>query len=286
MALQLSLIVQLPSSQGGLQGSTCYITTTDVLPTSRLVEIKANHPQLSALSSDEALDRIETVATNSLPKLLYVLEHAIHKVRQKLADTGHPLRLLVIDSLSFVLNYDTKTTAKTLFERSKDVMNIALFLHRLASEHHVAVLVINGVNSVFTSNRSAGQDHTDAVIYLDQARWFGRGDGISVDGPVEAGLGLVWANQVGTRIMLTRTGRRKYVSNPIESKRRLIISNAANDGLSQDTIPSSIESEDVNLEETVLIRQFSVVFSQFAPPSTVDCIITPAGIISLNTHDA
>lgn len=282
-------MVQLPPSKGGLEGSTCYITSTDILPTSRLVEIKANHPNLSTLSVDEALGRIETVSTHNSVKLCLILKTAIHQVREKLAKRGFPLRLLVIDSIDFVLtNYDTtETTAKTLFERSKDTTDVALLLHRLTSEHDLAIVIINGVHSVFTSNRSFINDQNDTIVYLDQARWFGRGDGISVDGPAEAALGLVWANQIGTRVMLTRTGRRKHISRNDGSKRRFIASTNDDSTTSSSLFlpaasSSLIEPENVDLEETVVIRQLSVVFSQFAPPVTVDYIITSSGIVSFH----
>src|SRR6267154_2280313 len=39
LALQLSLLVQLPVDQGGLNGSACYLTTSASLPTPRLIQL-------------------------------------------------------------------------------------------------------------------------------------------------------------------------------------------------------------------------------------------------------
>ncbi|GJJ09845.1 hypothetical protein Clacol_004069 [Clathrus columnatus] len=279
LALQLSLTVQLPRSQGGLGGSTCYITTKIALHTQRLLEIQANHPLLSTLSPNETLDRIKTVATDNFPKLLRALKEDIHIAKRTLDESGFPLRLLIIDSVNFVFNTETKTTAKSLIERSKEVTELALILHRLASEN-IAILVINDVNSVFNSNKTSVNKPSDTVIYIDQARWFGRGDGASADGPVEAGMGLVWANQIGTRIMLTRTGRRRYVPKFRESKRQIVAFDDDN------VASSSPRPDDTNSEgTTIALRQLSVVFSQFSAPSTLDYIITSAGVVSQNAHE-
>ncbi|KAI0287916.1 hypothetical protein BC826DRAFT_865123, partial [Russula brevipes] len=75
LALQLSLLVQLPVAQGGLNGSACYLTTSTGLPTSRLVQLLHEHPLLAG--SRCTLDNIQTSATRSVSSLLHLLSDAL-----------------------------------------------------------------------------------------------------------------------------------------------------------------------------------------------------------------
>ncbi|KDN48583.1 hypothetical protein RSAG8_02570, partial [Rhizoctonia solani AG-8 WAC10335] len=58
LALQLSLAVQLPESEHGLEGSSLYLTTLNRLSTSRLLEMVTSHPILSAHQTTISLDNI------------------------------------------------------------------------------------------------------------------------------------------------------------------------------------------------------------------------------------
>ncbi|KAH9967860.1 hypothetical protein BC827DRAFT_1122374, partial [Russula dissimulans] len=75
LALQLSLLVQLPVSQGGLNGSACYLTTSAGLPTPRLIQLLHEHPLLAGSQCN--LDNIQTSATKSVSSLLYALSEVI-----------------------------------------------------------------------------------------------------------------------------------------------------------------------------------------------------------------
>src|SRR6266852_7585399 len=75
LALQLSLLVQLPVDQGGLNGSACYLTTSTSLPTPRLIQLLHEHPLLAG--SRCTLDNIQTSATKSVSSLLHALSEII-----------------------------------------------------------------------------------------------------------------------------------------------------------------------------------------------------------------
>ncbi|KAI0282544.1 hypothetical protein BGY98DRAFT_912294, partial [Russula aff. rugulosa BPL654] len=75
LALQLSLLVQLPVDQGGLNGSACYLTTSASLPTPRLIQLLHEHPLL--VGSRCTLDNIQTSATKSVSSLLHALSEII-----------------------------------------------------------------------------------------------------------------------------------------------------------------------------------------------------------------
>lgn len=112
----------------------------------------------------------------------------------------------------------------------------------------------------------------------------------------EASLGIVWANAVNTRIMMSRTGRRRRVlkeSIADVSRKRLkrLESRVPQEDSCDQEQPQRPAGELGDVEDMLgievdestptLIRRFHVVFSPFAPPSTIDYIITPSGVHTL-----
>ncbi|KAI0050003.1 P-loop containing nucleoside triphosphate hydrolase protein, partial [Auriscalpium vulgare] len=75
LALQLSLVVQLPRARGGLAGSACYLTTASGLPTTRLVQLLREHPLLAG--SAASLDGIHTLETKTIDTLLAALSSVL-----------------------------------------------------------------------------------------------------------------------------------------------------------------------------------------------------------------
>jgi DNA repair protein RAD57 len=115
---------------------------------------------------------------------------------------------------------------------------------------------------------AAGPD--PPLLYTTQGRWFS-GQGSS--GKKEAALGVVWANTVNTRIMLSRTGRRRVLK-PDEAgyiEEEIMSTRPGGNGS-----PGGEEGE-----QKTLIRRAHLVFSPFAPPGTVDFVIRPSGISGL-----
>ena len=117
LALQLSLCVQLPISQRGLAGSTCYLTTYTGLPTPRLVQICQENPVLSK-SRINALENITTLATKSADYLKTVLSAQLPALLAAKRQTT-PVKLLVIDVLADLFSEDGRTTTSQLAERSR-----------------------------------------------------------------------------------------------------------------------------------------------------------------------
>ena len=104
------------------------------------------------------------------------------------------------------------------------------------------------------------------MVYDKQSRWFNTAEFFG-EGSKEAVLGLTWANQVNTRIMLSRTGRRKYLTANDISKRRHL------------SVPElQSQDKDGTQTEPSLIRRLSVLFSNVAPPFALDYIVTECGI--------
>ena len=275
-ALQFALTVQLPRNQKGLHGSACYLTTSSVLPTSRLVQISEAHPLLAR--SECSLHNVHTISTTTIPMLIHVLSGTLPDfINQQASVPGRkPVKILIIDALAELFHTSTKTTSQTLIERSKNIAQISFLLHKLASTHQIVVVVLNEVVDAFDyvtdlPDPSGGHD----ILYAEQARWFARGHSLPSENRKEASLGLVWANQVNVRILLTRTGRRRYLDDadyqPIKRFRPHSDSSA---GAHTVVATSNISTTD----QSTLIRRLSVIFSSVARPVSLDYTVTEAGI--------
>jgi DNA repair protein RAD57 len=267
--LQLSLLVQLPVAQGGLDGSACYLTTSASLPTPRLVELLHEHPLLA--SSHCKLDNIQTCATKTVPSLL----HALSEVLPASIDTAKartkPLKLLVIDSLADLLLEDTKTSSTTLSERSRNLSAIAVQLHALAATHQLAVIALNRVTDVWERRPDADTGRPGELLYDHQARIFGRA---SEGGSKSAALGLVWANQVNARIMLARTERRHVIPGAAShhDRKRLRVENARG-------ARGAVRADDI------VVRSLTVIFSTVCAPTSIDFLVTSRGVQTLADDD-
>ncbi|WWC58013.1 uncharacterized protein I303_100548 [Kwoniella dejecticola CBS 10117] len=209
--------------------------------------------------------------------------------------------------------------AISLAERSKHLCIIADLLKSLAVKYDLAVLVINQVSDVFQrfpppianplplplpnsqlpaySFSQSSQIHTPiftgltdsqqpteeaAMLYKTQSRWFS-GENESLK--KEAALGIVWANAINVRIMLSRTGRRRLMDQvDLTSHKR------KKPNVTEAQVQSVVPGENANNQEDgtgtgdikqTLIRKFHVVFSPFSAASTVDYVITSSGVHSL-----
>ncbi|KAF9562193.1 Rad51B protein [Agrocybe pediades] len=274
LALQLALAVQIPQSLGGLSGSACYLTTSSKLPTERLLQICKADPVLSVSSS---LEYVHTMPVPTVAFLQNVLTTMLPTfiAQQASKDDGKPVKLLIIDALGELFHSSARTTNTTLFQRSKDITSISACLHELANKHKLAIVVLNEVIDRFTRyNRDVEED--EDLLYENQSRWFSTAEFFG-DNKKEASLGLVWANQVNTRIMLTRTGRRRYFSSTESPKRQRL-------GYSEQTPDKdSIPEQGAATEESqaTLLRRLTVIFSTVCSPAARDYIVTEKGIIVL-----
>ncbi|KAJ7581013.1 P-loop containing nucleoside triphosphate hydrolase protein [Mycena floridula] len=266
LALQLALSVQLPQSRRGISGSACYITTSSVLPTSRIVQILDNNPLCTRFNC--SLDHIQTMAAPTISVLIQILSDVLPSFVSEISQKpgAKPVRLLVIDALAELFHSSNKTTTEVLVERSQNIVQISELLHRLANKWNIAVLVLNEVVDAF--DQIPDKTPSDELLYHDQSRWFSRAHSLPGQDKKEASLGLVWANQVNTRIILSRTGRRRHFDQVIVNKRQRL----------DDGSHSSLESPETQL---TLVRRLSVIFNSVARPVSLDYIVTKAGISCL-----
>lgn len=219
------------------------------------------------------------------------------------------------------------TSSSFLTERSKHLCVVADLLKALAVTYDVAVVVINQVSDVFprhvpassfgSPSAAAGTPPSSAwdqtqpfgpgmaqhqassgkgnggdppMLYASQSRWFsGQSDVLNK----EASLGIVWANAVNVRIMLSRTGRRRMLDQndlrPVK-RRRPRDQNEDEDQNQDEEAEGGARADEqegrrrqikVDEAKPTLIRRMHVVFTLFCPSGTVDYAITPSGIHSL-----
>jgi DNA repair protein RAD57 len=192
--MQLSLSVQLPVLKGGLDGSACYITTRKLLSTTRLQEILDAHPSYSTLSN--ALSHIHTIHCPTLSVLFHVIQLMVPPLIQSV-DQTKKMKLLVIDNISEVLQLEESTTTRSVVDRSHDIVTLSGLLHNLASQFDILVMVLTDAKQGFQSPVK-GQ-HT-SLPYALHAVWFCQPKGNST---IEAGMGISWANQLNSRIILS-----------------------------------------------------------------------------------
>lgn len=257
------MYVQAPPSHRGLSGVACYLTTSSILHTARLLQIAETN---GLLSVGCGLENVHTISVPTVSVLQRVLSETLPDfIHQASVDKRKPVKLLVIDALGELFHSNNKTTTATLVERSQDLVRISANLHNLARKYRLAVLVLNEVIDVF--NRSSQTDELQGDMRYDQqSRWFSTAEFFG-NGSKEAVLGLTWANQLNIRIILSRTGRRKYLGrDDIPKRRNLSVS---------DPSPHSMEEAQTEPE---LIRRLSVLFSNVASPISLDYIVTECGI--------
>jgi DNA repair protein RAD57 len=206
-----------------------------------------------------------------------------------------PLKLLVVDSLAELLHHDddgAKTSSTTLAERSRNLSAIAAQLHALAATHQLAIVALNRVTDVWDRDRRADVDsglRPSELLYADQARIFdGRADseGGGGGGSKSAALGLVWANQVNARIMLSHTERRQRRQQRRTNRYYPVAAAASEEGghdrkrlRTEGGGAGAVRADDVG------VRRLSVVFSSVCAPGSVDFVITSRGVETLPTDE-
>lgn len=228
---------------------------------------------------------LQFVLSTKLPELLQQTGSSSPPSSSASTKSDMPVRLLVIDSLAELFADSGQSSTLTLAERSRNLSEISVMLHRLASEHQLAIVIVNNVVDVFSATHDADAGRHGELIYNDQARFFGRADSLAGEDRKSAALGLVWANQINARIMLTRTGRRRYVdeSERVAVKRarpvgRLRPPNSSSSASVRSTPQQqATESQD----QTTLIRRLNIIFSSVCSPGWLDFVITSQGVETL-----
>jgi DNA repair protein RAD57 len=220
------------------------------------------------------MSNIHTMTVPSVPALVHILSEVLPAfIQNSLADSqAKPVRLLVIDAIAELFHeFDNRSSSQSLVQRSTQITQISSLLHSIANRYHLIVIVLNEVVDSFHSEHASSFQDTNnlnQISYKEQTRFFSQADTVPGEISKEVALGLVWANQVNARILLSRTGRRRYLNTLSIKKPR-------------SSLGTSSQSMTNSLEELVLIRRMSLIFSSTSAPVSADYIVTTSGITGL-----
>lgn len=144
ICLQLSMMVQLPESHGGLNGSAVYITTENKFPDKRFEQMKPFFKQKykDVFTDSEIGDKIFVKHVVDVKELSDILERQLPKLIK-----ASNVKLLVIDSIAAI--FRVEYTMEEMDKRAKVLNKIAAKLLQLSVENHVTILCVNQV-IVFT----------------------------------------------------------------------------------------------------------------------------------------
>lgn len=166
--MQLSLSVQLPRSQGGLQGKCVFVTTEGDLPTQRLDEMIRSRRDLFGDSALVSQDNIYCVSCNDLDNQ----EHILNVQLPILLERNNDVKLVIVDSISHHLRVELETKS---LKNSQDnrfyIDRIAQNLLKLANEHSVAVVVANQVADKPLAPESSSTVRHGIMDYDYQLGW-------------------------------------------------------------------------------------------------------------------
>lgn len=140
LLMQLSLGVQLPKSEGGLDAKCVYITTEGDLPTSRIAGILESRKDWQAQDVDQ-----KNIFTVSCPDLVSQ-EHIVNIQLPVLLNRNKDIKLIIIDSISHHLRVELQAKSfKESQENKAYIASMAEKLKVLAIEHELAIVVANQV---------------------------------------------------------------------------------------------------------------------------------------------
>ncbi|CAG7854100.1 SubName: Full=Related to RAD57 protein {ECO:0000313/EMBL:CCA70042.1} [Serendipita indica DSM 11827] len=275
LALQLALMAQLPGAERGVDSGVAYFTTTSALPVRRLTELAKSHPLLRQKDAKSLTDNVHTCLTSTVPALISVLKHALSALIGQAEDSEklRPIRVLILDSLGTLFHSMDKTTTVTLeygHHHSKPSKRCLQYSDDVSPSH---------------------EQDTEAppvLLYKDQSLHFNRMPLVTTR---EAMLGLVWANQLNTRMMLSRTKRRMRLSTKngeaTSNKRRKTTDADKSERFTRLAALWYLdEEEEDELDTSVTIRKLAVVFSATSAPCVMDFIVQSEGVQVTEVNNA
>lgn len=279
LVMQSLITVQLPFEEGGLDARAILIHASKAPPTDRLNAIARtyfpdNHP-------DDVLSNISLLHVRDFQSLQHALDFFIPRF---LVDgiKSKPVRLIAVDSLG-ELSRQFDSNARGLAQRNASILRAVDSFKRLIHTYRLTLVVVNGVIDAIQENQIATMSS-----YGVQSRAF---SGQSVHNTKLAQLGLVWAHNVQTRLMLVRTLRKVHV-NATDSE--ITISSTAN-GEPEARIPMPpkiIEDSERNGDRgfkkprknqsfAVHKRRAHVVYSTYLNGGKCEFYILPIGVRSV-----
>ena len=213
----------------------------------------------------------------------------------------NPVKLVVIDSIaapfrgseassSTLPSAVNSSGSRHIAQRTRDLAEIAHLLYRLAQRHDLAVVIINQVSDVFSrADQSLPSPYNDGFgnpkddmadcnglpldyrHYSHVSRFFSGEDAGS--GEKMAVFGLAWTKCINSRIMLSRTGRRRR-----KMDGAVVLRTA---GIDEDG--AEVNGLDEGTEE---VRRADVVFSPFCERGSIEYALRQQGLVAIGEHSS
>lgn len=141
ICFQLSVNVQLPTIQGGLEGSVYYIDTEGTFSSIRVAQIARER----GFDPKKFLENIAVTRTYNSDHLMFLIMNVEKIIRQR------NVKLLIIDSIASHFRAEYIGDNK-LVKRQQVVMSLAETLKKLLAQFELAIVVTNQVIATFDEN--------------------------------------------------------------------------------------------------------------------------------------
>jgi len=138
ICFQLSVNVQLPAIQGGLDGSVYYIDTEGTFSSTRVAQIASER----GFEPKKFLENIAVTRTYNSDHLMFLIMNVEKIIRQR------NVKLLIIDSIASHFRAEYIGDNK-LVKRQQVVMSLAETLKKLLNKFEIAIVVTNQVIATF-----------------------------------------------------------------------------------------------------------------------------------------
>lgn len=169
ICFQLSINVQLPEEQGGLNGGVYYIDTEGTFSSNRIVQIATNN----GLDPKNFLKNIAVTRTYNSDHLMFLIMNANKLIEER------NIKLFIIDSIASHFRAEFVGDDR-LVPRQQAVMHLAETLKHIVEKYNIAIVVTNQV-----------------IATIDESMF---------DKSPHPALGFAWAHRPHQRILL-RKGR-------------------------------------------------------------------------------
>jgi hypothetical protein len=199
------LTAQKSIQEGGLEGSAVYIHSEGPFPSTRLDQLTNEYPPLER---EELKNHIHTIRIKDSEEQYRVLAYQLPAFLEMQRRPGRKrVRVVVIDSISAIYRSEPTQPGKK-FDKMSQICEIGTRLKKMASQHGVAIVAINQVSDVPTSNTNSNLEQLEnwmdfqLVNNEENNHMIGLYIQSLLKKPV---LGLSWSNSVNTRIRLARS---------------------------------------------------------------------------------
>ncbi|KAI8813431.1 P-loop containing nucleoside triphosphate hydrolase protein [Cladochytrium replicatum] len=219
LALQMCVMVQLPSELGGLDAGAVYISTEQMFPSNRLFSIVNGIATRLGVELDP----------DSLGSNIFILHVRDHETQNHILSyqlpvllSNHRIRLVILDSVTATFRGFMEDTTTALADphqhnitplsnqsldpirRAQLLYELAASLKRTAAQFGAVVLCTNQVAGTSSSASVFFERQDGTEISLSRQNLESGWSGITSDSA--PALGMTWANMVNMRVMLDRGG--------------------------------------------------------------------------------